>query len=202
MALGDSYATLPDLKSRLDVPDAADDTRLTEALSVASRGIERFTGRQFNKATTATARVYYPLSAYAVDVDDFHTITDLVIATDPGGYGTFGTLVAAANYELAPLNGIVGGESGWPYSKVCAINTYFPVNTGRASVQVTAQWGWATVPAPVKEACLVLAAEVFKLGDAPFGVAGFGEFGAVRIRQNPKAAEWLTPYRRYPVLVA
>jgi hypothetical protein len=39
------------------------------------------------------------------------------------------------------------------------------------------------------------------LKDAPFGVAGFGEFGAVRVRNNPRAMALLQPYRRLPVLV-
>jgi hypothetical protein len=33
-------------------------------------------------------------------------------------------------------------------------------------------------------------------------VAGFGAFGAVRVRDNPRAESMLEPYRRYPVLVA
>lgn len=201
MALGDSYATAAELKTRLDVSGAAYDTQLTEALTVASRGVEKFCRRQFNKATAASARVYYPETPGMAVVDDVHTTTDLVIKTDSGADGTFETTLTAAQYELSPLNGIVDGETGWPYWRIRAVNVCLPVATGRASLQVTAQWGWAAVPGPVKEACLIVAEETFKLKDAPFGVAGFGEFGAVRIRQNPKAAEMLVPYRRRPVLV-
>ena len=34
------------------------------------------------------------------------------------------------------------------------------------------------------------------------GVAGFGEFGVVRLRESPLLATFVIPYRRFPVLVA
>jgi hypothetical protein len=39
-----------------------------------------------------------------------------------------------------------------------------------------------------------------KAGDAPFGVAGFGDY-AVRIRSNPMAEEKLRPYQKMPAKV-
>jgi hypothetical protein len=41
------------------------------------------------------------------------------------------------------------------------------------------------VPSAVKQATLIAATDLFRRKDAPFGVAGFGEFGVVRIQQNP-----------------
>lgn len=202
MALGDAYATTQEIKSRLDVGDEVDDNALANALLVASRGIEKMCGRQFNKATVATARVYRPETARRVAVDDFHTTTDLVIETDDGDAGTFDTTLAASAYELYPLNGVVDGEAGWPWSRIKAVNsTWFPCGS-RATVRVTAQWGWAEVPAVVKEACLIAAVEIFKLKDAPFGVGGYTDFGIMRVRDNPFVARMLAPYVRYPVLVA
>lgn len=202
MALGDAYATVNDMKSRLDREDGIDENALQAALNTASRGIEKMTGRQFNKATTATARVYQPRSYRHVDVDDFHTTTDLVIETDDGDTGAFGTTWGASDYELHPLNGISDGEAGWPWSKVRALNSrWFPCGQ-RASVRVTAQWGWAAIPAAVKESCLVAAVEIFKLKDAPFGVGGYGDFGIIRVRDNPFVARMLAPYARNTFLVA
>jgi len=197
-----SYATLPGLKARLDLSTATDDDRLTEALSSASREIEAWCERQFNKTTTASARVYRPRNRCLAAVDDFHTTTDLVVAVDSGGDGTYEQTWSAADYQLEPLNGIVSGQSGWPYRRITAMNRWFPTCSKRPSVQVTARWGWTAVPPPVKEACLIMAAEVFKLADAPFGVAGFGEFGAVRVRMNTRAQTLLAPYRLHPMLVA
>lgn len=201
MALGDPYATLAQLKARFDIADAIDDDRLTDALDDISRGIEDHCERQFNDAGTTSARVYRPRTSCLAVVDDFSTTTGLAVATDEDGDGVFETTWAASDYELEPLNGIVAGRPGWPYWRIRAVDRLFPCNR-RASVQVTAQWGWAAVPTPVQEACLIMAAETFKLGDAPFGVLGFGEFGAVRVRDNPIATRKLRPYELSPAKVA
>jgi hypothetical protein len=196
MALGGNYASLPELKDRLGIADTVDDDRCNDALASASREIESACGRQFNQATSATARIYYPRDACRAAVDDFYTVTGLVVATDEGDDGTYETTWAAADYQLEPLNGVFDGEQGWPYFEIRAVSRWFPTLVRRAPLQVTAQWGWAEVPAPVRQACLILASETLKLKDAPFGVAGFGEFGAVRVRDNPMVAKKLAPYMR------
>lgn len=203
MALGALYATLDQLKSYAGIGDTDDDAELTDALTAASRGIESVCHRQFNDAAAATARVYFPEHPLLAEVDDFHTVTGLVIKTDTSGDGTFDTTWASTDYELRPLNGISAGQPGWPWCEVWAVGTQlFPQTTGRSSVEVTARWGWAAVPAPVKSACLIVAEELFKLKDAPFGVAGFGDMGPLRVRENPMAMKKLAPYIRNPVLVA
>lgn len=205
MALGDSYATRDELKARMDVPlsDTADDSRFDAALASASRGIEQFCGRQFNQTTTASARVFYPINGCLARVDDFHTTTDLAIATDDGDAGSYSTTWSTSDYQLEPLNGIVDGESGWPYYRIRAVGSrHFPTCNRRVPLQITARWGWAEIPAPVKEACLILAEEAAKLANSPFGVGGYGQFGILRVRDNPMAARVLMPYRHDPVLVA
>jgi hypothetical protein len=175
MALGDPYATLAEIKSRLGLTDTNDDLKLTNILAAASRGIEKFTGRQFNDAGSATARLYEPADLLCCLVDDFSTTTGLVIATDENDDGVFEVTWTTADYELSPLNGVVDGETGWPYWRIRGLGTkWFPVQRypvyryRSASVQVTARWGWTAVPAPVKEACLLATEEAFKLKDAPF----------------------------------
>ncbi len=200
MALGDPYVTLDQLKAYLRLTDSVDDVELASALASASAEIEKYCGRQFNKATSASARVYQCTGSTLARVDDFHTTTGLVIATGPGD-ATYATTWATSDYQLEPLNGIVDGETGWPYSRINARTQAFPV-AATATLQVTAQWGWNAVPAMVKQACLVLASETFKLKDAPFGVAGIGEYGPIRVKNSPIACRLLAPYRRDPVLVA
>lgn len=202
MAIGDSYATLAALKTRLGIADTTDDNALTEALSAASRGIEKFTRRQFNDAVSASARLYYPLHQRLVIVDDFHTTTGLVVKTDTDDNGTYDQTWTSADYQLEPLGGIQDGVTGWPFWRIRAVEYILFEQYGhRAPIEVTARWGWAAVPAPVKEATLALAEEVFKMKDSPYGIAGFGDF-VVRIRDNPKIAGMLTSYRREAVRVA
>ncbi len=204
MAIGDPYATLPDLKSYLRIDNTTDDVELNDALSAASRGITDFCKRQFNKETSATARTYKAARSSLAMVDDFHTTTGLLVKTDDDQDGVFETTWTAADYELQPLNGVRNGEPGWPFWKIHTAATAALTFTAatQATVQITAQWGWAAVPEPVRQSCLILASETFKLRDAPFGVAGFGDFGAVRVRDNPMAKAKLAPYRRNAVLVA
>lgn len=195
MALGDLYADTADLKDRLGIDDDADMVRLTGAVEAASRGIERFCGRQFNDAETATARIFNARDRRLTKVDDFSTIVGLVIKTDEDGDGVFETTWAASDYQLEPLNGVVDGSPGWPFCKIRAIYRWFP-SAQRANVQVTARWGWATVPTNVREACLISAEEIFKLRDTPFGVGGYGDFGVIKVRDNPFTARMLNAYRR------
>lgn len=202
MALGDSYATLTELRSRLGISDAQDDDRLTNALKSASLGINRECKRQFNDSGTTSTRVYKPLSSGWVDVDDFSTTTGLVIKSDDTNSGSYTTTWTSSDYELYPLNGIQDGEPGFPYWQIRSTgNRQFNNCNARTSVQVTARWGWSAVPAVIKEATLIVAAEVFKLKDAPFGVAGFGDYGAVRVRQNPMVTAMIRPYASELILV-
>ncbi len=202
MALGDPYATLPQLKSFIGLGSGVmpEDADLTASIASVSAEIQRYCGRQFNKADAATPRRYRALRGGGVAyVDDFWELTD--VAVDHDGDGVYETVLTVADYELEPLDGIVDGVPGWPWWRIVVVNRRFPWGR-RPGVQVTAKWGWSEVPAPVHEACLILAAETGKLGEAPFGVAGFDQFGAVRVRQNPLAKAKLDPYVLDSVLVA
>lgn len=202
MALGDDYITLAELKDRLDINDVEDDTVLNAAITAASRGVDHFCRRQFNKTTTASARTYYPSHSRLAIVHDFHTTTDLVVKTDTSDDGTFDTTWASTEFQLEPLNGIVDGVEGFPFWKVRAVDSELFHSAHRATVQVTAQWGWNAVPGSVKEATFIIAQDLAKLKDTAFGVGGFAEFGRIRAKENPHAAMQLMPYRRNAVRVA
>lgn len=202
MAIGDNYATDAELKSRLGISDANDDVAIAAAMSTSSRNVEKYCRRQFNDSEAVSARRYYPLSREIVLVDDFHTTTGLVVETDVDDDGTYETLWASSDYECFPLGGVRDGVTGWPYWKLRAVDAYCFYDTRRPNVRVTARWGWEAVPASVKEATLALAEEVFKMKDSPYGIAGFGEFGFVRVRENPKIVSMLKDYRRKAIRVA
>lgn len=201
MAIGDPYISVAQLKSYLSIPDTVDDVEITDVLDSVSEEIESHCGRQFNDAGAASARLYFAEDFEVVYIDDLHTTIGLIVETDDDGDGTYETTWSSSDYQLEPLNGVVEGKPGWPYWVVRAVGRSFPTGR-RAGVRVTARWGWATIPPPVKQACRILGAETLKLREAPFGVAGFGEFGVVRVRSNPMAAAKLAPYVRTPLLTA
>ncbi len=203
MALGDMYATEAELRT-YGTLTAAPQARLLDALKTASRGIEGVCHRQFNKTETATSRVYRPESSI-IETDDFYTPVGLVVETRSTydvGYGT--PLVLDTDFELHPLNGVVNGQEGWPFNEIwTSFTTQWSRVSSWSSVRVTARWGWNAVPDPVKSACLIVALETYKLGDAAFGVAGIGGNDLVlRVKSNPMAMEKLFDYIVDPVQVA
>lgn len=189
---GGPYATRAQLKRRMGIPDAVttQDTDVDDALLSASDTIHRYCGRQFGRVDVASARSFLA-GPSGVDVDDFWTTDDLLI--DGVAYDASST-----SYALEPANGIRDGVSGWPYERI-AYSILWALPTwpyGGVVVAVTARWGWEAVPANIKDACLLLAADDLKSKDAPFGVAGFGDY-VVRVRANPKAKEKLDPYAKW-----
>lgn len=202
MALGDDYVTLAELKSYMGL-ETSDDAELSDAIDAASRSIEAHCHRQFNNAGAATARVYRPLNTTRCFVDDFHTTVGLVIETSSGADGVYDTTWTSGDYELRPANGVRHGAPGWPFWEIVAVDAEtFPLSS-RATVRVTANWGWATVPNPVKQACLITAMENYQLRKQRLGIAGSDQFGQiVRLRDNGIAMRKLAPFVRGKALVA
>lgn len=198
-----AYASLERFKSRLGITASTDDDELTEALDSASREIDSFCGRRFYADTTATARRYRPRDACLALVDDFWSTTGLVVATDDGSGAYATTLTLDTDFILEPLDGVVDGAAGWPYWKIRLLGSrQFWCASNRPPLQVTAKWGWAKIPRPVTQACLIMAQANYKLKDVAFGAAGIGDLGIVTVRQVPAAMTKLAPYQRDPVKVA
>lgn len=201
MALGDPYITSAQLKTYLKITDTNDDAAIATAVADISRGIEDYCGRQFNAAGSVSSRVYEPRRDGCVRVDDISTTVGLVIAVDTAGDGSYSTTLTSAQYELRPLNGVVRGQTGWPYWEIWPVDYCWPTYWRRAPIRVTANWGWAAVPAPVTQAAYILGNDTFGLRTARFGVAGFDSMGVVRVGSNKRACDKLDPYRLDPVMV-
>lgn len=200
------YVQLDQLKTRLSIEltDTTDDDELNLACSSASRAIDQYCERHFFQVTEA--RTFQPKNLYQLDLPEYNDLVSVTtLKTDTSGDGVYETTWATSDYQLLPYNPSAAPETR-PYTKVKAINRLFPMlytpllrtNT----VQITGVWGWPAVPYAITQAAQILAAEMFKLKDAPFGVAGFGDYGVVRIRENPKLAAYAGPYRRNVVMMA
>lgn len=201
-----NYATLAELRAWTGVDDSLDDDLLESSLTAAELAVEAWCGRKFTQDADVSAVRLRPqsmgwlyLPAFrpgGTCTADISTLAGLVVKTDDNDDGTYETTwTITTDFEVEPFDGP-------PHHKIIAVGTkYFPTCYRRPVVQVTARWGWASVPEPVKTATLILAGEYAKLKDAPFGVAGFGDFGVVRIRQNPKVAELLARYQ-HPMVAA
>jgi hypothetical protein len=204
VAIGDPYITRDELKDWIGIRDSdtTQNARLDARIAGATEDINRWTHRQFGRAEIATQRTFRP-GRSGLDVHDFWTLTDLVIMPYLGT--TAGTAWDLTQLQFEPLDGIVDQMPGWPYNRVCSVYTGHPLSSflfySATTVKLTAKWGWENVPANVGTAALLLAADVNKSKDTPFGVQGFGDY-AMRIRANPLAEEKLRPYMIDEIQVA
>jgi hypothetical protein len=189
------YCTAADLATYMTVSAASYANDLASAINTASREIDGWTARRFYADDSATARVYWSKDESVAIIDDAWQISSVKLSSnDDGTYDK--TYTSGVDFTAEPLNGVADGISGLPTYRLRWSTPVLPLETRLPSLQVTAKWGWATVPEPVRQACLIIAGEIFKLREAPFGVAGFGEMGAVRIgRMSPQAVQLLHPYR-------
>jgi hypothetical protein len=206
MALGDPYCNSEELKDYAQITDSVDDTILTQITVAVSNSINDFCRRQFNDAGSATPRTFDVYDPWYLRVDDFSTVTGLVVKTDTGNNGGYATTVTA--FTPYPLGGISNGVTGQPYNELVMARTAPPWPTWMPNpygplVQVTARWGWTAVPPEVKQACLIKCSKVFKRRYSIDGVVGVGDF-AFRVSrfEDPDVAELLMPLRPDAAVIA
>lgn len=187
MAITNGYATLTEIKTFLSISDNVDDTLLESMVEAASRSIDRIANRRFYLDANASARAYRVSSPIVLYTDDIGTTSGLLVKTDDDGDGTFETtLTLNTDYIMDPLTAL---DLGRPYTQVTMVtNTQtFPIFPGlfqnglRPGVQVTARWGWPSVPDDINQACLILTADLYKRKDSPGGILGLGDLGAIRM---------------------
>jgi hypothetical protein len=201
MAIGDDYLQRDELKSYMGLEGDSDDTLVDDAISSASREIERHCHRQFNDAGAVSARRYKATNCESIAVDDFWTDAGFILEIDQNGDGTW-TEVASTEYELTPYDRMRDGLP-WVYWKINMVGTTSLPLHRRASVRVTAQWGWEEIPSDVKQAVKMLASDTFQVKDSRMGVAGSDQFGTiVRVRSNSLVEAKLKHFVRQKVLVA
>ena len=195
VSVTNGYCTAADLATYMTVSQASYADDLANAINTASRQVDAWCARRFYADANATARTYWTKDTRVLIIDDAFEISSVKLSSnDNGTYDV--TYTSGVDFITEPLNGVADGLSGLPTWRLRWTTPVLPLNTNLPAVQVTAKWGWATVPEPVRQAALIIAGEVFKLREAPFGVAGFGEMGAVRVgKMSPQAVQMLRPYR-------
>lgn len=179
MAWAPNYATADELAaySRL-VDEARDYDQLELAVFAASRAIDDATGRQFGRDDEPTSRYYTARfdtrrGRWVVDIDDL--MTDAVdVRVDVDGTGDYAGEVTA--YTLAPRNAAAEGR---PWTQLVVSSTSDVQPTASVDgVEVTATFGWSTVPDTIRQATLLQASRFLMRRDSPFGVAGSPDQGS------------------------
>lgn len=203
MTITNGYATRNQVKAalRIGTADTLDDDLIDNCVGAASRLIDGYCNRKFWQSGTAEARVFQAEDSFYCSIDDIAG-TALTLRSSTQADGTFDLTWKVSDYQLEPLNGNLDGLT-WSYDKIRAVGDYlFPTvnaNYGeQALVQVTAVFGWPSVPEPITQATIIQASRIFKRYDSPLGVAGFGDLGAIRVSRflDPDMAQLVEPYRR------
>lgn len=160
MTITNGYLSLEDLQVTLgsDTYEQSDDYEL--AIESASRWIDArcsdpATGRirHFWQEPAPTVRYYRASTVHLVCTSDFDSAEDTTVEVDTAGTGTW-TALDAEDWQPEPLVRL----DGHPFTQITARNytTLFPLGLG-PRVRVTARWGWASVPQPVRQAAQILA---------------------------------------------
>lgn len=210
ISLGARYLELDQLKSTLTMNGTTfADADLTLAIGAASRAVDSATGRRFWLDTgTANVRYYTPRSYRVLQIDDLVTLgTAPAVAIDRSGTGTYSeTWTLNTDFVLEPFNA-PQEQPARPYETLRVRATsgrYLPMWIEK-SVQVTAQFGWSSVPDDVAQATGILASKLLlRARSAPFGIATAGgiDGSAMRIaRTDPDVYTLLKDYNRHEIIV-
>jgi len=206
MAITNGYATLTQIKNYLSISDSTDNELLEDLIESASRSIDRIANRRFYADSTASARRYRAYSDVFVYTDDISTTTSLVVAIDENGNGTYSkTLTLDTDFIMDPLT---ASALGRPFTQLTMVSNTesWPIFPGltqnglRPGVQVTAKWGWPSVPDDITVATLTLTADLYKRKDAPGGVLGLGDLGVIRMSPVGRdVAQIVRAYKKIPI---
>lgn len=207
----EDYCTLAEVKAEGGYFTSSDDLTLEAIITATSRQIENHCGRRFWQDDTVVVREFFadPDDRSIVDLLDqpgtdpkveISTTSGLIVKTDSAGDGTFATtLTIGTHFILEPRN---AEDDARPYSVIRILDDRFPVfRSGRAGVQVTAQFGWPSNPDPVKRAAIIQTLANKKAAEAPLGAMQLGDTATVfqRSVMHPTAKLLLAPYQRVPV---
>jgi hypothetical protein len=195
LAVTNGYCTLADVKAALRIQDTLDDALLENSINSASRMIDQYCNRYFYSTSAGEVRYYKANDGFVCWIDDAQSVTEIVTSsTDPL---IFDVTWEAGDYQVLPANRIANGAY-YPITGITATDNYlFPVWADMALVKVTGQFGWASVPEPIKFACIIQASRLFKRLESPLGVAGVSDIGIMRVGANidGDVAQLINPFR-------
>jgi hypothetical protein len=166
----------------------ADDTLIEAAINAAEMAIDNALQRRMIVASgAATERVFRPTGSDVLYIDDCTEVTSIV-ENDV-------TLTSGTHFVLEPLNGLAATGEAWPYYRVARYGQCWYTDGPKATVAVTAKWGWAAIPYEVIESCKIVAADMLSNRDMRNGLVAITEAGGVGSRENRTVKEMVNKYQ-------
>jgi hypothetical protein len=180
--------TAEDLIAFLRIETSVDDYDDVETVRLATESLVRkVSGRSWTVASGSSTRYYAPRQP-GCDLIRIHDCVSVSAVTDDGETVPVWSS-SAGGYQLEPINGLDWAGETRPYESIRRINSWWKFDGYRATVAVTASWGWAAIPDQVERAHYVIAKDMWQFRDQQ-GNAGFEEF------LENKAKLLLKGYRR------
>ena len=199
------YISAADLQSYIGLTGSGQDTNISNAITAASRQIDRICNRRFWQDSSVQVKTFTPISNIFLEVPDISTTTGLIVkldTTDDGSYDK--TLTINTDFIVTPTNPtLLGTGSGQhePFTEIKILGTRSSERFDPSiinNVQVTAKYGFAIVPEAIEQATRIQALRLFKRKDTPFNVFGNEQTGTVELfnKFDPDAMALLKDYRR------
>jgi hypothetical protein len=198
MAITNGYATLVDYKARFfgDTGDTKDDAAINSVIEVVSRKIDEICWQRFY---TTTEIRYFTAEDSDILFLPRPVSTLTALSTDHDGDRAYENLwVDGTDFDKMPFNAALDGE---PYKWIETIpngNYKFPVGISRG-VKISGKFGWAAVPRPIIEACLLGSHRLMKRMTTPLGVSAAAAVGQLAVQipsleVDPDFVALLKPY--------
>lgn len=194
-----SYTTSSDLKGYLGmgVDDVADNALLTALIARAQKWIDSYTGRTFEAAADTVHYFTVGLDTAGADLYFDADCCQITSVTNNADNGSNGTAVTTSQYVTLPRNST-------PYHGVRLLTSsgvyWRYTHDAEKGIAVTGRWAYSvTAPADIVQACLRLAAYLYRQKDAQvFDVTAQPEMGTLTIPKGMPAdvKQILNDYRR------
>jgi hypothetical protein len=203
------FVTLADVRVSMETKggDTALDPLITSLIPIASQAILDRTQRQITPKDDGPTTHKFRVSGWHVDLAPFDLRTVTSMTFDPDGGGQ--VLLTHTDYELVPMGAQPNGVyTGVQLSQWISLSTTKMMNFGFADLSIQGAWGFATVPDPVKQACIVAIrswlrrdmdtyAQLDASGGRMIQPQAFGTY-----KLPPASLALLDPYMRFPGGVA
>ncbi len=183
-----TYATIDALQERLGLPTTGQYNLLSDILEGVTSHITTRCGRDFFKhpPVSGTETRTYTLRANESYIPD--DIISIASGTYRTGTGVTPTALTATDWYLSPNTPL----PGWPYEELIVsdaglVSTFY---RGYGTVSLTGVFGWAAIPADIREATLDLAQERY------YQIHGGRQVGLEFGRVPPLVEQAIEAYRK------
>lgn len=159
-----AYCTVADVQEYLGIDDTSFEHVLTDMVAAAQSAIDSHCHRTF-EASADTTRYFDAVGTHIIARSLYIDAEDDLCAITTVTNGD-GVVVASNEYTVYPRN-----ET--PYTEIRLLNSsgkYWTYSTDyENAISITGRWAYSTTaPAPIKQACISLAAFYYRQKDQPF----------------------------------